>query len=81
MRCFKTTKYSHLAQFLLEFTEGEQRMKLKRTMINGYVKQSVLEQYFSDAELRKKYPKTEIEHVLDVLVKAGLLEECKHGET
>lgn len=52
-------------------------MKLKRTMINGYVKQSVLEQYFSDAELRKKYPKANIEHVLDMLVKAGLLEEAK----
>lgn len=56
-------------------------MKLKGTMIKGYVKQGVLEQYFSDAELRKKYPKAEINHVLDVLVKAGLLEECKHEET
>lgn len=50
-------------------------MKLRGTMKNGYVKSTVLKQYFSNAELRKTYPESEIERILDVLVKAGLLEE------
>lgn len=55
-------------------------MKMKRALKEGYVKQSILQQYFNDEELRKTYPKKEIEAVLDVLVKAGLLEE-KNFET
>lgn len=52
-------------------------MKLRGTMKNGYVKSTVLKQYFSNAELRKTYPESEIERILDILVKAGLMEEDK----
>lgn len=76
MRAFKTTKDATLAKLLLEFVKGEETPpKIKGACVNGYVKESVLQQYFGD--IRKKYPEADVVRVLDVLVKAGLLEQCQ----